>query len=195
MVGLLTTIDEQTRRVPIHSVPERLLHCQATALGLPLWKIEIPWPCPDDVYRAAVADVAQRAARDGIATIAFGDLFLPDIRAYREGILRGTGIEPIFPLWGWDTGDLATQVLAAGIKATVACIDQTRLEAHLAGSLYDAAFLGRLPPGVDPCGENGEFHTFVWDGPGFDAPISIRVEGVIEDGRFVFADIALAASS
>ena len=189
VVGLVTIIDETAHRVPLHFVPERLLDCQAQALGLPLWKIEIPWPCPDATYQAAMHAVAQRAREEGITHLAFGDLYLADIRAYRENVLRSTGLEPMFPLWDWDTSDLAVTILAAGIEATVTCIDQTQVEIERAGARYDEVFLGSLPADVDPCGENGEFHTFVSNGPGFDVPITTRVADTVVDGVFVFADI------
>lgn len=187
--ALVTTVDERTGRVPVHGVSQHLLQCQAAALGLPLWTIEIPWPCPDAVYRTVMAEMAQRAAGEGMSRIVFGDLFLADIRSYREDMLSRSGIEPLFPLWGWNTTDLAGRMLDAGINATITCIDRTRLNEDSAGTQYDRKFLERLGPGVDPCGENGEFHTFVWDGPGFAGPIVTRVGDMHEEGPFVIADI------
>ena len=189
VVALVTTIDAHTRRVPVHFVRERLLDYQSEALGLPLWKIEIPWPCSNAIFETAMRDVAHRAGREGISQVAFGDLFLDDIRHYREDIFSGTGLDPIFPLWGLGTADLAAQMLGAGIRVTITCVDRTRLDPCVAGTAFDAAFLGHLPPGVDPCGENGEFHTFVWDGPGFVAPIPVRVGTITQEDPFLLADI------
>ncbi|GAC1640370.1 MAG: ATPase [Chloroflexota bacterium] len=189
VVGLFTTIDECTRRVPIHSVSEQLLDLQSEALGLQLWKIEIPWPCSNTVYQDAMSTVAQRAAREGISQVAYGDLFLADIRTYREETLKGTGLEPIFPLWGLQTADLAAQMLAAGVKATMTCVDRMRLDPSFVGVAFDGEFIKDLPPDVDPCGENGEFHTFVWDGPEFSTPVPVRVGNIVEEDRFVFADM------
>lgn len=192
VVALVTTIEQATRRVPVHAVGEQLLDRQAEALRLPLWKIEIPWPCPDSLYRAAITKLAQRAVEAGISHLAFGDLFLEDIRAFREDLLRGTDVEPIFPLWGLDTGDLARRMITAGIRSTITCVDRTQLEGHFAGTQFDRAFLDQLPPGVDPCGENGEFHTCVWDGPGFRTPLPMRVEEIVEDDRFTYAEVRCA---
>lgn len=192
VVALVTTIDRHTHRVPIHFVRESVLDRQAEALGLPLWKIEIAWPCSNVMYQAALDDIADRALRDGISQMAFGDLFLRDIRAFREGVVRTAGLEPIFPLWGRETADLAAAMVAAGIKAMVTCVDETQLDPSFAGIPFDATFLEQLPSGVDPCGENGEFHTVVCDGPGFECPVPVRVGEIVRDDGFVFADVEFA---
>jgi uncharacterized protein (TIGR00290 family) len=188
VVALVTTIDRRTRRVPVHFVRESVLDLQAQAIGLPLWKIEVDWPCPNVMYQAALQDIADRAFREGISHMAFGDLFLADIRTYREEVVRAAGLEPIFPLWGRETSDLATRMLRAGVEATVTCVDRTQLDSSFAGAAFDATFLDQLPQSVDPCGENGEFHTVVCHGPGFVRPVPLRVGDIVEDGSFVVVD-------
>jgi uncharacterized protein (TIGR00290 family) len=194
VVALVTTIDRRTRRVPVHFVRESVLDLQAQAIGLPLWKIEVDWPCPNVMYQAALQDIADRAVREGISHMAFGDLFLADIRTYREEVVRAAGLEPIFPLWGRETSDLATRMLRAGVEATVTCVDRTQLDSSFAGAAFDATFLDQLPQSVDPCGENGEFHTVVCDGPGFVRPVPLRVGDIVEDGSFVVVDVQSATS-
>lgn len=194
VVALVTTIDRRTRRVPVHFVRESVLDLQAQAIGLPLWKIEVDWPCPNVMYQAALQDIADRAVREGISHMAFGDLFLADIRTYREEVVRAAGLEPIFPLWGRKTSDLATRMLRAGVEATVTCVDRTQLDPSFAGAAFDATFLDQLPQSVDPCGENGEFHTVVCDGPAFVRPVRLRVGDIVEDGSFVVVDVQSATS-
>lgn len=189
VVGLLTTLNATADRVAMHAVRRVLLGAQAERLGLPLHMVEIPSQCPNDVYEAAMAKVMGSARKAGIAHIVFGDLFLADVRAYRERALHGLGIEPRFPLWGRRTGDLAREMLRVGIRAVVTCVDPRQVPAHLAGRAYDEQFLADLPEGVDPCGERGEFHTFVWDGPGFARPIPVEVGEVVERDGFVFCDV------
>ena len=193
VAGLFTTVNAAFDRVAMHAVRRALLEAQAAAAGRPLHVIEIPWPCPNEAYESRMgAFVAEQTAR-GIETMAFGDLFLEDIRAYREAKLAGSGIAPLFPLWGRDTAALAEEMIAGGLKAHLTCVDPKKLPAHFAGRAFDRALLAELPAGVDPCGENGEFHTCVSAGPMFAHAIEVRT-GVIEtrDG-FVFADLLPAA--
>ncbi|HWF58231.1 MAG TPA: ATP-binding protein, partial [Candidatus Dormibacteraeota bacterium] len=171
VVGLVTTLNADAGRVAMHAVRERLLDLQAAAVGLPVWKVAIPSPCSNDEYEAAMAEVVERAVREHIAHMAFGDLFLADIRAYREDRLAGTGISPLFPLWGRDTGALAREMVAAGVRAVLTCVDPSQLDAGFAGQSFDGTLLDRLPSSCDPCGERGEFHTFAWHGPGFEHPV------------------------
>ena len=197
VVGLLTTINEAHGRVAMHAVREELLEAQAAAAGLPLWKVPIPDACSNARYEAAMAEVLKRALGEGIRAVAFGDLFLEDIRAYRVERMRGTGIEPIFPIWGRPTGELAREMISAGLQARLTCVDPRALDASFAGRAFDAAFLADLPAGVDPCGERGEFHTFAWSGPMFERPVPVRVGEIVERGGFVFADLrpSLATAS
>jgi uncharacterized protein (TIGR00290 family) len=191
VVGLLTTVNEAFARVAMHGVRESLLEAQAEAAGLPLWKVPLPWPCPNDVYEERMRSVTLRARGEGIAHVAFGDLYLADIRAYRERQLAGTGLSPLFPLWTTpdDTPALARRMLAGGVRAIVACVDPAQAPPRLAGRAFDDALLAELPPAADPCGERGEFHTFCWDGPMFAAPIPVRVGEVVTRDGFCFADL------
>jgi len=189
IAGLLTTVNESVSRVAMHAVRESLLEAQAATTGLPLWKVAIPSPCSNAQYEAAMAEVMQRARREGVAAVAFGDLFLADIRAYREQQLAGSGIAPLFPLWLRPTDSLAREMLAAGVRAVLTCVDPKQLAAEFAGRAFDAELLRDLPPAVDPCGENGEFHTFVHAGPMFRHDIAIAVGPVVERDGFVFADV------
>jgi len=189
VVGLLTTVNEVHDRVAMHAVRRELLEAQAEAAGLPLVVVPIPSPCPNDVYEAAMSKAMDEALRKGVRAIAFGDLFLPDIRRYREERLAGTGVIPLFPLWGRPTRELAEEMIASGLRATLTCVDPRALPASFAGRVFDGGFLADLPEGVDPCGENGEFHTFAWDGPMFDRPIYVRGGEVVERDGFVFADL------
>ncbi len=189
VVGLMTTVNAAADRVAMHAVRRELLEAQARAVGLPLHAVDVPSPCPNDVYEAAMAGAIARARSEGVDTIVFGDLFLADIRAYREQMLADTGIAPVFPLWQRPTRTLASDMLDAGIRAIVTCVDPRQAPAELAGREFDAELLASLPPGVDPCGENGEFHTFVFDGPGFDAPIPVETGEIVERDGFVFADV------
>jgi uncharacterized protein (TIGR00290 family) len=189
LVGLVTTVNEAAGRVAMHAVRESLLQAQAAAAGLPLWRVPIPSPCSNEQYAAAMTGLLARARAEGVAAMAFGDLFLADVRAYRERQLAGTGVEPRFPLWGADTAALARQMLAAGLRARVTCVDPRQLDASFAGREFDAGFLADLPPAVDPCGERGEFHTFAFAGPMFAAPIAVEAGPVVERDGFVFADL------
>jgi uncharacterized protein (TIGR00290 family) len=188
VVGLVTTINEVAGRVAMHAVREALLERQAAAVRLPLWRVPIPSPCSNTEYAAAMTQVVTRAVAEGVEVMAFGDLFLEDIRAYREGQLAGTGLEPHFPIWGSETGELAREMVASGLRAHVTCVDPRQLDPAFAGRTFDDAFLDDLPEGVDPCGENGEFHTFAFAGPMFDAPIAAEPGPVVERDGFHFAD-------
>jgi uncharacterized protein (TIGR00290 family) len=189
VVGLLTTTNQAFDRVAMHGVREDLLEAQAEAVGLPLWKVPLPWPCSNEVYETLMSQACSEAVRQGIECVAFGDLFLEDVRNYRIEKLKGTGLKPLFPLWDMDTAMLARAMVAAGLKATLACVDPRILDENFAGRNFDQTLLAELPASVDPCGERGEFHTFVWDGPMFNWPILIQHgEVVVRDG-FVFADL------
>jgi uncharacterized protein (TIGR00290 family) len=192
IVGLLTTVTSPFERVSMHGVREVLLEAQAASLGLPLERVEIPYPCPNDVYEQAMAAVLVSAAARGVTQVVFGDLFLADVRAYREAQLAQAGFSGVFPLWGRDTASLAREMLASGMEATLVCVDPTRLDRSFAGRRWDTALLAALPAGVDPCGENGEFHTFVADGPMFASPVPVRAGAVVERDGFVYADLLLS---
>ena len=189
LAGVLTTVNEKYQRVAMHAVRVELLQAQADALGLPLWQIPIPSPCPNEVYERAMTDAVARAVGDGFTHMAFGDLFLEDIRRYREEKLAGTGLTPIFPLFGVDTTRLAREMVAGGLKARLTCVNPKVLDRRFAGRDFDAALLDELPASVDPCGERGEFHSFAYAGPMFSQPIPITSGEVVERDGFVFADV------
>lgn len=193
LAGLLTTFNRAAGRVAMHAVRERLVEAQARALGLPLVKVPIPSPCSNEEYEQAMGAAMAQAKADGINAVAFGDLFLEDVRRYREEKLTGTGIQPLFPLWGLDTKALARQMVRAGLRAYVTCVDPKQLDPSFAGRAYDGQFLDNLPKGVDPCGERGEFHTFVYDGPMFQKPIPVMPGQVVSRDGFIFADVLPAA--
>ena len=189
VVGLLTTINEVHDRVAMHAVRTALLQTQAAAAGLPLWPVPIPSPCSNREYEAAMSAAIRRAQDAGITIMAFGDLFLEDVRHYRETQLASTGITPLFPLWGLPTKELAAHMIQGGLRARLTCIDPKQIAASFAGREFDESLLADLPPGADPCGERGEFHTFAYAGPMFHRPIPVeRGEIVTRDG-FVFADL------
>jgi len=192
VAGLLTTTNEAFERVAMHGVREALLAAQAEAAGLPLWTVPLPWPCSNEAYEARMAQACREALAQGIEVMAFGDLFLEDVRDYRIQKLAGTGLRPSFPIWNPDTATLARDMVAGGLKATLACVNPRVLAASFAGRDFDAALLAELPPGVDPCGERGEFHTFAWDGPMFEHPVPFRRGEVVEREGFVFADLVPA---
>jgi len=189
VVALLTTINEAFRRVAIHGFREELLDAQAIAAGLPLWKIDLPFPCTNEIYEAKMAVACERMVTEGIDAVAFGDLFLEDIRAYRIARLDGTGLEPLFPVWGIPTDKLAKQMLDGGLRARLTTVDPRHLDPSFAGREFNAELLAALPAGVDPCGERGEFHSFCFAGPMFTQPIPVQhTHTVLRDG-FAYADL------
>ena len=191
-VALLTTFNEAFDRVAMHAVRSELVAAQARAAGLPLFRVPIPWPCSNEDYERAMAGaLADVQEKFGAFHMAFGDLFLPDVRAYREAKLRDTGITPVFPLWQQPTAELSREMLRAGLKAVITCVDPKKVPAALAGRQYDAALLTELPAGADPCGENGEFHSFAYAGPMFKTPIPVTTGTVVHRDGFVFADVML----
>lgn len=192
VVALLTSITRSYDRVSIHGVRRALVEAQAAALDLPLFEVALDPDSSNDGYEAAFgAALAQvRKAEPEVACVAFGDLYLADVRAYRERLMSGSGVEPIFPLWQQDTHRLAETFIADGFRAVLVCVDTTQMSAAFAGRSFDRQLLAELPPTVDPCGEGGEFHTFVWEGPIFGRPTAVRVgETVLRDGRFAFTDL------
>ena len=189
VVGLLTTVNETHDRVAMHAVRRTLLEAQAAATGLPLTLVRIPHPCPDVAYEAAMGRALEEARASGVVGVAFGDLFLEDIRRYREEKMAGTGLRLLFPLWGRPTAGLAREMLDAGLKARITCVDPRVLAGSFAGREFDLPLLADLPAGVDPCGENGEFHTFAWNGPMFGRPVPVRGGEVVARDGFVFADL------
>jgi len=193
IAGLLTTINETASRVAMHAVRETLLEKQAAAAGLPLIKVRIPYPCPNEAYEAAMADAMARAKREKVTAVAFGDLFLEDVRRYRVEKLAPTGIDPVFPIWGIETKRLARDMVASGLRAHVTCVDPKQLDPKFAGRVFDDAFLDDLPETADPCGENGEFHSFAFAGPMFSAPIKVVPGETVERDGFVFSDLLAGA--
>jgi uncharacterized protein (TIGR00290 family) len=189
VAALVVTVNREFDRVAMHAVRAELVRRQAEAAGLPLRVVEIPHPCSNAEYEEAFRGAVDAARAEGVRAMAFGDLFLADVRAYRERLLAGTGVEPLFPLWGRDTAALAREMLAGGLRALLTCVDPAQIPAAFAGRAFDAALLAELPPSVDPCGERGEFHTFAYAGPMFARPIAVRAgERALRDG-FVFADV------
>lgn len=189
IVGLVTTVNENFSRVAMHGVRETLLAAQAEAAGLPLWRVPLPHPCPNEEYEARMRALIARVRAAGVTHMAFGDLFLEDIRAYREKQLAGTSITPVFPLWGLDTTQLARAMVAGGLRAKLSCVDPRQLSRDFAGRTYDETLLVELPAGVDPCGERGEFHSFCYAGPMFRSPVAVATGEVVERDGFVFADL------
>ncbi|HVV44263.1 MAG TPA: hypothetical protein VHC72_03635 [Bryobacteraceae bacterium] len=190
VAALVTTLNAEANRVAMHAVRRELLEAQAERTGLPLWAVDLPWPCSNEEYESRMRAVCDRATAEGIEAVAFGDLFLEDVRSYRVRQLADTGLEPLFPAWGIPTADLAREMIAAGMKAKITCVDPSRLSSSFVGRDFDTAFVDSLPPGVDPCGENGEFHSFVYDAPVFSKPIRVRKGVVVQRDGFVFADVA-----
>lgn len=186
--ALLTTVNEAVDRVAMHAVRREVLEAQAAAAGLPLRVVPIPHPCPNEVYEERMRAAVAGAVADGFTHAAFGDLFLEDVRRYREDRLAGTGLAPLFPVWGIPTRELADQMIDAGLRARIACVDTRVLDASLAGREWDRALLDGLPPGVDPCGERGEFHTCVYAGPMFGAPLVLQNGETVTREPFVWAD-------
>ena len=189
VVELLTTVTEIFQRVSIHGVRESLLLHQARELGLPVHIVKIPNPCPNEVYDEHMAAALEEAKSQGVEYVVFGDLFLEDIRKYREKMLEGTGVNPLFPLWGKPTNVLARSMIESGIRAVTTCVDPKQLPSDFVGRIFDESFLAELPDDVDPCGEHGEFHTFVYDCPLFTRPIPIEIGKIVERDGFVFCDV------
>jgi uncharacterized protein (TIGR00290 family) len=191
IVGLVTTINQVHDRVAMHAVRRELLRAQARHAGLPLFEVDLPYPCSNSEYEACMRSFVERAVGLGVSAVAFGDLFLEDVRAYRERQLAETGLSPVFPLWGKPTPALAREMIASGMKARLTCVDPKQIAASFAGRSFDQALLDELPSEADPCGERGEFHTFVWAGPMFESPLAVRLGEVVERDGFVFADLTL----
>lgn len=189
IVGLLSTINEDFDRVAMHAVRTELLQQQATSVGLPLRLVKLPFPCGNEAYEERMKTLMAEMKAEGIEAIAFGDLFLTDVRAYRERMMAGTGIAPLFPLWGRPTAELAREMIAAGLRAQITCLDPRSMPRALAGSEYNLQFLAALPAEVDPCGENGEFHSFAFAGPMFRAPVAFAVGETVERDGFLFTDL------
>jgi uncharacterized protein (TIGR00290 family) len=189
VVGLLTTFNEEADRVAMHAVRRELVERQAAAAGLPLWAVPLPWPCSNEQYELLMAQTCARAVAEGIRGVAFGDLFLEDVRAYREKQMKGTGLQPVFPVWGLPTRALAEEMIASGTRAKLTCIDTAKLDRSFAGREFDEALLAELPEGVDPCGERGEFHSFVYAGPMLNAVLPVSVGETVVREQFVFADL------
>ncbi|HEY1830578.1 MAG TPA: hypothetical protein VGG38_10060 [Acidimicrobiales bacterium] len=189
VVALLTSVNVETERVAMHGVRRSLLEAQALALDLPLHMVELPWPCPNATYEQQMNEALRTARSGGVEAMVFGDLFLDDIRRYREASLLGSGITPLFPLWQRPTSALAQDLIEQGFRALVVCVDLAQAPSSLAGRWFDHSLLAELPPGVDPCGENGEFHTVVVDGPGFAHSIDVVVGETIERDGFAFTDV------
>ena len=195
IVALLTTVNSAFGRVAMHGVREALVDAQAERAGLPLVKIPSPYPCPNDAYERAMAAAMERARAEGVTHVVFGDLFLEDIRQYREQQLARCAMTPVFPLWKLDTEELARQMVAEGLEAWLACIDPRKLDCRFAGRKFDARLLEELPAGIDPCGEYGEFHTYACAGPMFRSPIPVATGEVVEREGFVYADLLPGAKS
>ena len=189
IAGLVTTFNEAVNRVAMHAVRRSLVERQAELAGLPLWSVGLPWPCTNERYEALMGEQCGKLIAQGIDAIAFGDLFLRDIRDYRERLLAGTGLAPLFPLWDIPTYALAREMMASGLKARITCVDPSKIDRAFAGRDFDESLLPDLPPAADPCGENGEFHTFAWDSPAFRGRIEIQSGEIVERDGFVFADV------
>ena len=173
----------------MHGVRRELVEAQAEAIGLPLWSVPLPWPCTNQDYESRMAEACRRAVAEGFDTIVFGDLFLREIREYRERQLAGSGLRPLFPLWDLPTDALARDMIAGGLRARVACVDPKAIDRSFAGREFDGKLLAELPAAADPCGENGEFHTFAWNGPMFREPVPVETGEIREIGGFVYADL------
>ena len=188
--GLLTTMNEAFDRVAMHAVRRRLVETQAEAAGVPLRTIPLPWPCTNEEYERRMSAAVSQAVDEGFTHVAFGDLFLEDVRKYREDKLAGSGLTPLFPIWGIPTDRLAAQMVEGGLRSVLTCVNPKHLDRSFAGRQFDRSLLDDLPPGVDKCGERGEFHSFAWDGPMFDRPVAVTVGEVVDRDGFVFADLS-----
>jgi uncharacterized protein (TIGR00290 family) len=192
VVGLLTTFNEVADRVAMHAVRRELVERQAAAAGLPLWPVPLSWPCSNEQYELLMAQTCARAVAEGIEGVAFGDLFLEDVRSYRERQMKDAGLQPVFPVWGMPTRALAEEMIASGTRAKLTCIDTGKLDGSFAGREFDEALLSALPEEVDPCGERGEFHSFVYAGPMLNAVLPVSVGETVVRDQFVFADLIAA---
>lgn len=192
LAAMLTTINQAAQRVAMHAVRVDVLQAQAEAIGLPLWQVPIPSPCPNEIYERAMADAVARAVSEGFTHVAFGDLYLEDVRRYREERLAGTGLTPLFPLFGSDTAALAREMIAAGLCARITCLNPKVLDRSFAGREFDASLLADLPSTVDPCGERGEFHTCSYRGPMFGHDVAIETGITVERDGYVFTDLEIA---
>lgn len=193
VAGLLTTTNEAFDRVAMHGTPRDVLEAQAGAAGLPLHVVPLPWPCSNAEYEQRMGAAVAGLVAAGFTHVAFGDLFLEDVRRYREDRLAGTGLQPLFPLWRLGTtAHLASEMIDGGLRATISTVDPRVLDPSFAGRPFDHALLSALPPGVDPCGENGEFHSCVWDGPMFTHAVPLAVHDTVTRDGFAFADLRLA---
>jgi uncharacterized protein (TIGR00290 family) len=193
--GLLTTLNSEFDRVAMHGTRRSVLEAQAKAANLPLWIVPLPWPCTNEIYERCMSEVCARAVSEGIQAVAFGDLFLEDVRAYRENRLQGTGLEPLFPLWQIPTAELARQMIAGGLRARIVCVDKKQVGAEFSGRDFDDALLRDLPAEADPCGERGEFHTCVYAGPMFSAPLVLEAGEIVDRDGFVFADFQVGSGA
>lgn len=191
VVGLVTTVNQEFQRVAMHAVRLELLRVQANAVNLPLDIIELPWPCSNEEYESRMTAFIETVQARGIQHMAFGDLFLEDVRDYRIKQLAGTGIEPVFPIWGKPTGQLSQTMVEAGLRAVLTCVDPKVLPVSFAGRIFDQALLDDLPDGIDPCGEKGEFHSFAISGPMFTSNIDVIAGEIVERDGFIFADLKL----
>jgi uncharacterized protein (TIGR00290 family) len=195
IVGLLTTFNRAANRVAMHGVRRSLVEAQAKAAGIPLWDVDLPWPCSNADYECIMKERCKDAVDAGIECIAFGDLFLIDIRAYREKQLENSGLQPIFPVWGMPTRELARCMIKSSVRAKLTCVDPKLLATEFVGREFDEQLLSELPPDIDPCGENGEFHTFVYAGPMFQHDLSVELGEIVSRDGFAFADLSLRVST
>ena len=192
IVGLLTTFNEQANRVGMHAVGRSLVEAQAKAAGIPLWDVDLPWPCSNADYERIMKEKCKAALESGIECVAFGDLFLTDIRVCREKQLENSGLQPIFPVWGMPTRELARFMIKSGVRAKLTCVDPKLLAPEFVGREFDEQLLSEFPPNIDPCGENGEFHTFVYAGPMFQYNLPVEVGEIVARDGFAFADLSLS---
>lgn len=189
VAGLLTSFNEAADRVAMHAVRRELVEQQSAAAALPLWAVLLPWPCSNEQYESLMTQTCAKAVAEGIQGVAFGDLFLEDVRAYREKQMTGTGLQPIFPVWGRSTRALAQEMIAGGLRAKLTCVDTNKLQQSFVGREFDQALLSELPDGVDPCGERGEFHSFVYAGPMLNATLPVSLGVTVLRDQFAFTDL------